>query len=185
MDSVTHPDLEFMKAMQLDILTSKVRRDAMDANPKIVRYSLNLRTLRGYEVKLPEVPTGMEAVRKMDMPAINENRRHEPYCYVHGLSLYSDGHHMSNVSIVKNDLCGSKTDKMWFKRNHYPTEPLFIPDPNSPHEDGGLILSFVLNGETHQTYIAVLDARSLELVNEAILPTRVPFGLHGNYFIKS
>lgn len=81
--------------------------------------------------------------------------------------------------------------------NHFAQEPRFVPRASTPSfehgEDDGFLLFYVFNedqldssGECRidaKSELWVLDAKSMKsVVCKIKLPTRVPYGLHGNWF---
>ena len=56
---------------------------------------------------------------------------------------------------------------------------MFIPRPGSEQEDDGVLLVTVLNGETKQSYLLMLDGETFEPIAEALLPERIPMSIHG------
>jgi beta-carotene 15,15'-monooxygenase/beta,beta-carotene 9',10'-dioxygenase len=40
----------------------------------------------------------------------------------------------------------------------------------------------VLDGVRKESYLAIIDAVTMETSNKAVLPTYVPFNLHGRFF---
>lgn len=119
---------------------------------------------------------------KIDMPTINEYHRSKKYCYLYGVAMKCDGINFSNIALVKKDLCQKTGDKIWMKRDHYPSEAWFVPKPNATKEDEGLLLSVILDGKRRTSYLAIIDAKTMEIINSADLPTVAPFSLHGRFF---
>lgn len=55
------------------------------------------------------------------------------------------------------------------------------PDAESENEDGGILLSVVLDAPANNSYLLLLDARHLSEIARATVPQHVPFGFHGAY----
>lgn len=70
---------------------------------------------------------------------------------------------------------------LWQTHAQTPGEAIFIPDPKSEDEDGGVLLSIVLDGIKGKSYLLVLDARTLEEVGRAEVNGVVGFGFHGKF----
>ncbi|KAJ4808737.1 9-cis-epoxycarotenoid dioxygenase 1 [Rhynchospora pubera] len=66
-------------------------------------------------------------------------------------------------------------------------EPFFVPNDGSEKEDDGYLLSFVHNEQTGESRFVVMDACSpkLDIVAEVLLPSRVPYGIHGLFLSKA
>ena len=61
-------------------------------------------------------------------------------------------------------------------------EPLFVPFPEGGGaEDDGWLLGYVFNAATGLSEVAVLDARSMDLVCTLKLRHHIPYGLHGQF----
>jgi carotenoid cleavage dioxygenase-like enzyme len=54
--------------------------------------------------------------------------------------------------------------------------------PGRAAEDDGVLLSVVLDAEQGNSFLLVLDARSLEELARATVPQPILFGYHGEYF---
>ena len=54
--------------------------------------------------------------------------------------------------------------------------------PDGEAEDDGVLLSLVLDAEARRSFLAVLDARTLEELARAEAPHAIPFGFHGQFF---
>jgi carotenoid cleavage dioxygenase-like enzyme len=78
-------------------------------------------------------------------------------------------------------------------RGWYAQESRFVPRSNSVSEDDGFILSYVFdegqldaqgNAPSHaRSELWIIDAKNMtDVVCRIILPQRVPYGLHGNWF---
>ncbi|KAH0449067.1 hypothetical protein IEQ34_022867 [Dendrobium chrysotoxum] len=66
-------------------------------------------------------------------------------------------------------------------------EPFFVPaGPNRGEEDDGYVMLYVHNEDNRESKFIIMDARSpqLDLVEEVILPSRVPYGFHGLFLTQ-
>ena len=64
----------------------------------------------------------------------------------------------------------------------YPGEPVFVREPGNEDEDGGVVLSVVLDANAGRSFLLVLDAGTFEELARAEAPHHIPFGFHGQYF---
>lgn len=117
---------------------------------------------------------------RIEMASINHalcNSRHYRYAYA-----VSHNRNWSNLvgQLVKIDL-QQKSATPWFEPHTYPGEPIFVPAPHDPAEDGGVILSVVLDGAKRKSFLLVLDARSFKELGRAYLPHHVPLEFHGMF----
>ncbi|HUN09591.1 MAG TPA: carotenoid oxygenase family protein, partial [Aggregatilineales bacterium] len=63
----------------------------------------------------------------------------------------------------------------------YPGEPVFAARPGGTADDDGVLLSVVLDTTAGNSFLLVLDARTLQEVARATLPQAVMFGFHGHF----
>lgn len=68
-------------------------------------------------------------------------------------------------------------------------EPIFVKNPEGSEEDDGVLLSVVLDKREQKSFMAVVDARTMQEIARASVPQAVPLGFHGQYmsegFVKS
>ena len=80
-------------------------------------------------------------------------------------------------------MCNEKGEQtVWSKKECTVGEPVFIPDPKSEFEDGGILLVVVLDIEASHSSLVMLDATTLTEVACAEVPKIVPYGFHGNFY---
>ncbi|KAI3647200.1 hypothetical protein MP228_007421 [Amoeboaphelidium protococcarum] len=66
-----------------------------------------------------------------------------------------------------------------------PAEPIFISNPEGDSEDDGVILSVILDHEKAESYLIILDAKSMTEVARAWLGTVMNYNFHGVFDPKS
>ncbi|XP_033366327.1 carotenoid isomerooxygenase isoform X1 [Bombus vosnesenskii] len=84
-------------------------------------------------------------------------------------------------TIIKVDIL-EKTRKTWCEKNVYPSEPIFVPDPNGKNEDDGVVLSSIVwSDKETRVGLLILDSVTLTEIARAIFdtPGPVPKCLHG------
>ena len=113
-----------------------------------------------------------------ELPTIASSRVTKKHRYIYGvndsgLSTFAD-------SIVKYD-AQNHTVKRWSKHGHTAGEAIFVPDPQSDEEDGGVLLTVVLDGIEGKSYLLVLNARDLTEVAKAHVDGVVGLAFHGLY----
>lgn len=112
-----------------------------------------------------------------DLPTINGTFKLKPHRYVYGIS--DRGKSSFYDCIIKVDT-HAQSRTMWCKDKHTPGEALFVPDASrGEKEDGGWLLSCVLDGETGTSYLLCLDAETFEEVGKAKVNAAVGIGFHG------
>ncbi|XP_022104370.1 beta,beta-carotene 15,15'-dioxygenase-like [Acanthaster planci] len=112
--------------------------------------------------------------QRIELPRINyEKYNGRPYRYIYGMP--------NNLQeIVKLDT-KTRTHLTWgsLSGSHYPSEAVFVPNPDGVEEDDGVVLSLVLDSEpTKNPFLLVLDARTFQELARAEVED-LPFGIHG------
>merc|ERR1712126_9357 len=123
-------------------------------------------------------PTAQPFYNQFDFPLINPEYERRSYCFVYGQAMVE----YYRQYLVKKNICDSTQDKVWYKENHYNSEPYFIPRPGSTQEDDGVLLVIVLDGSTSLSYLLLLDGLTFETLTLAWLPDYIPFTAHGSWF---
>ncbi len=114
----------------------------------------------------------------LDLPRINYGRCNErPYRYAWGVGWGESGW---LESVVKVDVSSGET-AVWAEPGCYAGEPVFVAEPGAEAEDAGVLLSIVLDEERGSSFLAVLDAATLEELARAEAPHHIPFGFHGQF----
>ncbi|KAI6815514.1 hypothetical protein KC332_g7806 [Hortaea werneckii] len=117
-----------------------------------------------------------------DLPQFNQEFVFKPHRFVYsvlnrGKSSFQDG-------LAKTDTATGEM-LVWETLHHTPGEPVFISKPGSKDEDDGAILSVVLDGDSGESYLLCLDARSFAEIGRAEIGMPVGFGFHGAHFPKT
>lgn len=82
---------------------------------------------------------------------------------------------------VKHDLHAGASYEYSFGSDARSGEVVFAPDPERTTEDGGWLMTFVTQPDGEANLI-IVDAETLHEVAKIVIPRRVPFGFHGNWF---
>jgi len=111
-----------------------------------------------------------------ELPTLNPSKVTRKHRYVYGTvdtgkSTLADG-------LIKHDI-ELGTSQTWSKHGHTVGEAIFVADPDSDLEDGGILLSVVLDGIEGRSYLLVLSARTMEEIGRADVPGIVGHGFHG------
>ncbi|XP_066495460.1 carotenoid-cleaving dioxygenase, mitochondrial isoform X2 [Tiliqua scincoides] len=120
----------------------------------------------------------LEEAGGLEFPQINYARCNgKKYQFFYGCGFG----HMVGDSLIKIDI-KTKELKIWKEDSMYPSEPVFVPEPNAAAEDGGIILSVVLTPRQDQgTFLLVLDAKNFTELGRARVPVQMPYGFHGMF----
>ncbi|MBD1909391.1 MULTISPECIES: carotenoid oxygenase family protein [unclassified Leptolyngbya] len=138
--------------------------------------------LRRYRIPLNEAIAHFEVLTSepVELPRINYQRCNtRPYQFVYGVGSSRSGNFIDQL--VKVDI-QNRTTQIWRSPDCYPGEPVFVAAPNTTSEDEGVILSVVLNAQTQNSFLLVLDAQSWNELARVELPYHLPFDFHGQYF---
>lgn len=115
----------------------------------------------------------------VEFPTINyDSYNGRPYRYAY---LAATDHGSLPTAVAKVDLEGP-TARTWSKPDLYPGEPVFVPSPTPDAEDDGLLFSLALDARSERSVLLCLDAATLSERARAVLPHRLPYGFHGQYY---
>lgn len=115
----------------------------------------------------------------LELPQIHEAySRSHPYRFVYGVGSKQPCDFLNQV--LKVDVEGGAV-AVWEEEGCYPGEPVFVASPGGSTEDGGVILSVVLDGRSETSFLLILDAVTFDEIGRAQVPHHIPFGFHG-YF---
>jgi carotenoid cleavage dioxygenase-like enzyme len=168
-DLCAYDDAEIVQAVYLDKL-------------RTVEPHLPPASLRRYVLPLGGGDVRSERLSdvSMELPRIDYERHNgRPYRYAYGVGSQSEGDFPNRI--VKADV-ERRESAAWSQTGTYPGEPIFVRVPGDEREDGGLLLSIVLDPAAGASFLLVLDATDLTEVARAWVPHSIPFGFHGNYF---
>ncbi|XP_072283191.1 carotenoid-cleaving dioxygenase, mitochondrial [Pyxicephalus adspersus] len=112
----------------------------------------------------------------LEFPQINYTKYNaKKYQFFYGCGFQ----HLVGDSLIKVDVVTKKA-KVWKEDGFYPSEPIFVPYPNSVEEDDGVILSAVLTPyQDRSTFLLILDAKDFTEIARAEVPLQIPYGFHG------
>jgi beta,beta-carotene 9',10'-dioxygenase len=115
----------------------------------------------------------------VELPRIDYVRRNgRDYAYAYFVGV-GDGADWID-RLVKVDL-REGTRREWSAPDCYPGEPIFVRRPGDDAEDGGVVLSVVLDAAARRSFLLVLEAGSFEELARADAPHHIPFGFHGEH----
>lgn len=186
-DVIQFPSLDILHKLYYENLVStgpgvhKYAGNALESvMPSLSRHKLaNVPTRAGGKPKsvcTMELLFQAESPLIGDLPTVNPlfSTRRTRYVY----SLVDQGHSSFMDSISKFDTV-TKDVKYWMTPKHTPGEAIFVPDPAKSNEDGGFLLSVILDGEKGTSYLLCLNAEDMQEVGRAEVGVAVGFGFHG------
>jgi beta,beta-carotene 9',10'-dioxygenase len=167
-DVCVHDDPSIIDTLYMDAIED----GRQSAPPKLIRYRLDLASGGCETEQLTDIP--------FELPRIDYGRRNgRPYRYAYGISSTPAADWPD--TIAKVDVTDGSFD-LWHEPGCYPSEPVFVRDPNGSAEDDGVALSVVLDSASGRSFMLVLDARTWQERARAEAPQHVPFGFHGQFF---
>merc|ERR1712212_293576 len=153
-------------------------KETGSATSKLRRFIIDKSSGEVIERDIPLSPSSNPLVDTFDFPTINEAYRGRRYCYAYGVIMLEYSRH----HLVKRSLCDPEKDRLLGLVNHYYSEMNFVANPEGTEEDDGVLTTVVYDGELEKSYLMILDAKELKIINKAFLPYRVPMHFHGNFF---
>lgn len=140
-----------------------------------------------------------ETFRHFDLPTHRYSRaiqdgpwnefRHPRYLYALAMKINGVDHDSSGL--VKVDTESTTTNSngeivpqilSFRESSQYVSEATFVPDPNGIDEDDGVVLSHVYDGIRRESYLLVLDAKTMEPLAKAYSGSRGTDQIHGGFF---
>ncbi len=173
-DMAAYDDATIVDSFYLERLRSTPPPPAAVA--RLLRYRIDLGSGRVAEEELCDAP--------LELPRIDYRERNgKPYRYTWGVSAPGTGEEDEFLDrLVKIDVENGQAVE-WHEPGAFPGEPVFVPDPRRDGaEDGGVLLSVVLDAGTASSYLLALDAVDMSELGRARVPHHIPFGFHGQYF---
>ncbi|KAG9470330.1 hypothetical protein GDO78_018114 [Eleutherodactylus coqui] len=118
----------------------------------------------------------------LEFPQINYAKYNtKKYRFFYGCGFQ----HFIGDSLIKVDV-ETKKAKVWKEDGYYPSEPIFVPYPNSVEEDDGVILSAVLTPHKNKNiFLIFLDAKDFTEIARAEAPIQIPYGFHGIFLSQN
>lgn len=183
------PLLQPTKSKSINSLKSFFSKSLDDSSADTELLAKNLVNLKDSEAEAFSMPDGSifcKPERLCDLgcetPRINYDKNLGlDYQFFYAISSDVDADNPG--TLIKVDV-NSKTKLTWCENNCYPSEPIFIPSPDSQCEDDGVILASMIwgQGEENRVGLLVLDAKTMKELGRSEfneLPGPVPKCLHG------
>jgi beta,beta-carotene 9',10'-dioxygenase len=166
-DICTFPDAQIIE----DFYLERIKAGRRPTPPALERFRVNPGTGAVTIERLVDEP--------VELPRINYMRCNErPYRYVYGVGGSPSGPWTDRI--VRADV-KEQESSVWTEEDCFPGEPVFVAAPDADDEDEGVLLSIVLDGRKGNSFLLVLDARSLDELARAEVPHHIPFGIHGQF----
>ncbi|MBW2244177.1 MAG: carotenoid oxygenase family protein [Deltaproteobacteria bacterium] len=150
--------------------------NATEGNPMLTRWTFDL---AGGSVKEEQLDD-----RPIEFPRHDERKLGRKLRYGYASSFVpSDDEAVNFTEIIKYDLEAGSSESWKPGKGRAPMEAVFVPRSDDSAEDDGFLLSYVYDAAEDRTDVVVLDAANITAgpIASVPLPTRVPFGFHGNF----
>jgi torulene dioxygenase len=113
-----------------------------------------------------------------ELPTMNPSLLTQEHRYTYGIADRTGTCPVSD-GIVKFDW-ETREPVYWFEDSCVPGEPIFVIDPDrTDKEDGGVLLSVVLDERTKSSFLLTLDAETMTEIGRAEVGGVVGIGFHG------
>jgi carotenoid cleavage dioxygenase-like enzyme len=152
---------------------------------EIANNHLELTTeLRRYTLKTENNNAQYEIISQdtIEFPFINPEYHNHEYRYV--FATYRDESRPNDFlnGLIKIDLQNLKCKLTWHQPDLYPSEPIFVKNPESQNEDDGILMTNVFDSTRQISFLLLLDAKSFAEITRIDLPCHIPYTLHGNFY---
>ena len=161
-DLVSYPDDKIVYAMGLKQLCS-----TCNSKPgTLQRFTIDLNAATVTKKDLYK--------NKLESPRINDHYYGKPYSFVYAAS--SDDSKLIKIPVH------NEKPLIWHEEGCYASEPIFVQKPHAKHEDDGVLLIAVLDTCNENSFLLILDAKTMKELGRALVPHHIPFGFHGNFY---
>jgi carotenoid cleavage dioxygenase-like enzyme len=116
-----------------------------------------------------------------DLPTKNPEYAARKYRFGYGTGHRSHGEWWN--TIVKVDMDTGKT-MQWFEEHTWPSQPVFIPNPERKSEDHGLLLTLMYDGKSKRSFVLGLDGETMNEVGRAWISVGLPYTSHGYFDVE-
>ena len=99
-------------------------------------------------------------------------------------SIVKMDHDAAESLLYKKDSKGYSVSS-WSEKNCYPSESIFVSrhkGTQNHDDDDGVILSIVYDGNKRESFLLVLDAKSMKELGRCYLQKKICFSFHGGFF---
>jgi carotenoid cleavage dioxygenase len=156
----------------------KDRSGPNDGKPTLWRWTVDLAGGSVREQQLDDRP--------VEFPRVDERLVSQRHRYGYSSSFGDDvidGADFADAGLLKYDLATGGSTFHSFGKGSGATEGVFVPSAEGAGEDVGYVLAVVYVPETDTSDLVILSAQDFagEPVARVHLPSRVPFGFHGNW----
>ena len=148
------------------------RHRATEGPPTLDRWVIDPRGGPVKEARLDDRP--------QEFPRVDERLVGKPYRYGYSVEV---GPGFRFEALLKHDLRTGRSERHAEGSSRLFMEPVFVPRTPDAEEDDGWVLAYTYDAGTDRSDVVILESRDFtgEPIATIHLPTRVPFGFHGNW----
>jgi len=173
-DVAAYEDPSIVKAFFLEAMA---REDTGFPAARAQRLRVDLRTGGVQRATLAEVD--------FELPVIDyQHHNGRAYRFSYAVCRHDGDERSFWDALVKLEVDTGETT-MWHEPGTYPSEPVFVADPDQRSEDDGVLLSVVLDHNSGGSFLLILDATTMQELARAPAPQRIPLGFHGQHIPNS
>lgn len=119
-----------------------------------------------------------------DFPSLNKDFLGKKSCFFYAIEWFHDEITYADMAIIKRNTCNERT-LYWYKENYFPSEPTFVASKDSNNEEDGYIFFTAVHGTTQKSYLFIVDAVTMNTLEEIEIPGIVTFTTHGEWYQKN
>jgi len=164
--------------MDIESMRKASNSSSPNGTSRLRRFTIDLASGQVADVEVKTTAEMPKFIVSLDFPTINEQYRGKAYCFVYGVVAL----HYDETHLVKKSMCKSTDDLVYSAPNTYFSEATFVPRPGATREDDGVLVTVAHDGVAKKSFLLVLDAASMTVINRALVPAIIPYSFHGNFF---
>ena len=174
-DALQYEDASpYVKWSDTDVMTSgEVRADNFT---QVTRYTVNMTDWSLVETK--NLITDPDIRQDFEFCNINPAYYGRPYKYAY----MTQNVYALNGAMIKLNVDTGEVIRMELPDGLFPTEPIFVADPEGTEEDDGVILMSGVDGDKEKGFIMVYNATNMEELYYGTAPKKTLLGLHSKFF---
>jgi len=167
-DMIIYKDNSIINSFYLDVLRGSEPKD------------IPISQYRRFTIGLDNGSVGYKVMHEgLELPRINYHLNTKSFNFLYAVGMSSDTSftdRLVKIDVQTGDFVS------WTEQNCQPGEPIFVPRLNAKEEDDGVVLSVILDSNSGQSFLLILDSKSFKEIARALVRHHIPFGIHGQYY---